>query len=66
MVLEGHGRYFQSEASRTVIYVSQRIARDSAWPFRPGQRLDIKIDGDRLIVAPGESSDQDDESQSAK
>lgn len=64
MTLEGNGRYFQSEASRTVIYVSQRIAKDSAWPFTPGQQLHIKIDGDKLIVASGETSEPDDETKS--
>lgn len=60
MTLEGNGRYFQSEASRTVIYVSQRIAKDSAWPFSPGQSLKIRIDGDRLIVENGEDEEKGD------
>ncbi|MCA1811752.1 MAG: hypothetical protein ABR562_02275 [Thermoplasmatota archaeon] len=52
MALEGKGRLIQAEASRTLIYVSQKVAGDSAWPFKAGDELLIRIDtkGKRVIV----------------
>ena len=52
MALEGKGRFLKSESSRSLIYVSQKVAQDSAFPFKPGQELVIRIDErrGRLIV----------------
>jgi len=52
MVLEAPGRLLHPESSRTLIYVSQKVASDSAFPFDPGDKLRIRIDKDkdRLIV----------------
>lgn len=57
MVLEGHGRLQQSEASRTLIYVSQKVASDSAFPFEAGQKLVVRIDQQRgrLIIEAADS-----------
>lgn len=50
MVLEGPGRLERPEASRTRIYISTKVAEDSAFPFKPGDRLVVRIDGKRLVV----------------
>lgn len=52
MTLEAHGRLLHPESSRTLIYVSQKVASDSAFPFEAGDKLRIRIDPDedRLIV----------------
>lgn len=52
MALEGPGRIMRTEASRTMIYVGQKIASDSTFPFKPGDELRIRIDasGKRLII----------------
>ena len=52
MALEGKGRFLKSEASRNLIYVPADLAKDSAFPFKPGQELRVKIDKQRgrLIV----------------
>lgn len=52
MVLEGDGRFTKPTAIRSMIYVSQKVATDSAFPFVEGQKLRIRIDrkGRRLIV----------------
>lgn len=52
MVLEGAGKYHKSEASRAIIYVSQKLASDSAFPFTHKDDLRIVIDvkGKRLII----------------
>lgn len=58
MTLEAHGRLLHPESSRTLIYVSQKVASDSAFPFEAGDKLRIRIDPDenRLIV---ERADED-------
>ncbi|HEX2066258.1 MAG TPA: hypothetical protein VHI93_05530 [Candidatus Thermoplasmatota archaeon] len=52
MVLEGKARIIQSEASRTVIRLSQEIVKDSQFPFKPGDDLTVRIDpdGKRLVL----------------
>ena len=50
MALQGGGRLLQSEASRTLIYVSQKVASDSAWPFKAGDELCIRIVKDHIVV----------------
>ena len=52
MVLEGDGRFTKPTPIRSMIYVSQKVATDSAFPFEEGQRLRIRIDSKkrRLIV----------------
>lgn len=57
MPLIGSGRLLQAEASRTLIYVSQKLVGDSAFPFQPGDKLDIRIDpvGKQLIIERHES-----------
>jgi hypothetical protein len=54
MALRGSGRLIQAEKSRTLIYVSQKVVSDSAFPFTPGDALTIRIDGKRLIVEVAE------------
>lgn len=52
MALEGKGRLHQSEASRTLVYISQKVANDSAFPFASGDELVVRIDANkgRLVI----------------
>lgn len=52
MSLKGSARLIQAEKSRTLLYISQRVAADSAFPFLPGEPLTVTIDADneRLVV----------------
>jgi len=52
MALEGSGRYVAYEKSRRLVYISARVADDSAFPFHAGDELTIRIDpkAGRLIV----------------
>lgn len=52
MALEGKGRFLQSEGSRSLIYISQKVAQDSTFPFGPGDELIVRIDPghNRIIV----------------
>lgn len=42
------------ERSRTLLYIPQGIARDSAFPFESGERVIVTIDrmNKRLVVEP--------------
>lgn len=61
MALEAPGRLHHPESSRTLIYVSQKVASDSQFPFERGQDLWIRIDpeGERLIVEAYEGQDEE-------
>lgn len=52
MALSGKAKLHAPEQSRTILYISQRVASDSAFPFEPGEDLVVRIDkvGKRLIV----------------
>lgn len=52
MALEGDGRLHHTEKSRTLIYVSQKLASDSQFPFEHKEPLKIRIDPEkeRLII----------------
>jgi hypothetical protein len=52
VVLEGRASIIRSEASRTVIRLSQELVKDSQFPFQPGDELWVRIDpeGKRLTI----------------
>jgi hypothetical protein len=52
MVLEGPGRLTHYEAARILIYVSKIVGTDSAFPFKAGDALWVRIDAEneRLII----------------
>ena len=53
MPLRAKGRIMQVEKGRTLVYVSRSLADDSAWPFEPGEEVELVIDPEerRLIVS---------------
>lgn len=55
MASEGPGRFVSYEKSRTLIYISKKVADDSAFPFRPGEELWVKIDGKRVVIEKAKS-----------
>jgi len=54
MTLEGIGRVYEYQKGKLIIYLPARVRGDSAFPFRPGQRVRVRIDPPkgRLIVEP--------------
>lgn len=52
MPLKARGRFMQVEKGRTLLYISRKLAGDSAWPFKPKERVGLILDpkGKRLIV----------------
>lgn len=53
MALEGTGRYVSYEKSRTLIYISKKVADDSAFPFKPGEELWVRIEGKKVVIEKG-------------
>jgi hypothetical protein len=58
MVLEAPGRLLHPESSRTLIYVSQKVASDSAFPFEAGDELRIRIDKENSRLVVEKASDE--------
>jgi len=54
MALEGSGRLLKVKSSRTLIYVSQKVAGDSAFPFAAGDELVIRIRAKGLMIQKAE------------
>ena len=50
MVLESSGRFYEHAKGRVVLYISTDLHKDSAFPFKVGDNVKIKIDGKRLVV----------------
>jgi len=51
MVMEAKGTFTLSPKGKTgVLYVPADIVKDSAFPFQPGEKVKVRIEGNRLIV----------------
>lgn len=50
MPSEGHARFVSYEKSRTLIYVSKKLADDTSFPLKPGEELWARIEGKRPVV----------------
>jgi hypothetical protein len=54
MVTENSGVFATASRGKTgIIYVPSDLTKDSAWPFKDGERLSIRIEGERLIIEKG-------------
>ena len=50
-VLEAETKIYGHKVSRTLyLRVPSRIAQDSAFPFKPGEKVIIRIEGNKLVV----------------
>ena len=43
--------------SRHTIYLQKSLVEDSAFPFKPGEPLKIRIEDDKLIIQKKEASE---------
>jgi hypothetical protein len=50
MALSGKGRIIQPSKGKLVIYVPAKVHNDSAFPFKPRQDVEIKIEGNKLVI----------------
>ena len=50
MALEGKGKIQEPVKNRVLIYIPADVHKDSAFPFKDKEDVNVKIDGDRLII----------------
>jgi len=50
LVLKGKGRIHEPVKGRIMIYVPADVHKDSTFPFRPKDVVDVEIVGDELVV----------------
>lgn len=50
MSLKGEGAIYEHAKGRIVIYVPAKVRSDSAFPFEVGEKVNVRIDGKKLIV----------------
>lgn len=50
MPLEGRATLYEYSKGKVVLYLPAAVVKDSAFPFKPGERLHVVIKGSRLIV----------------
>ena len=50
MVLQGKGKIHEPAKGRIMIYIPADVHKDSAFPFKPKDEVNIKIKGDKLII----------------
>jgi hypothetical protein len=57
---KGKGRFFNrptvskgKKYDKFFIYIPTEVARDSSFPFKDGDRIEVEIKGDKLIIKKG-------------
>jgi hypothetical protein len=63
MVLQAATKINKATGSRHTIYLRTELLNDSKFPFKIGQQLIIRIDGDRLIVEASKPKERDRENE---
>jgi hypothetical protein len=56
MVLQATTKINKATGSRHTIYLKTDLVNDSKFPFKVGQPLLVRIDGDRLIIIEEDKS----------
>jgi len=56
---EGLGKIYKLGAYSVVVRLPKSVVEDSAFPFKLGDAVKVKIDGDRIIILKGGESDAD-------
>jgi hypothetical protein len=49
MVLEGETKIYKSNGRRS-LYIPAGLINDSAFPFKNGEPLSIRVEGERVII----------------
>lgn len=50
MALQGKGTIYQHVKGKMYVYIPATVRDDSMFPFTPGEKVTVSIDGDRLTV----------------
>ena len=50
MALQGKGTIYQHVKGKMYVYIPAAVRDDSQFPFKPGEKVNVNIDGKRLLV----------------
>ena len=50
VVLEAEAKFMQRKRNRVCLYVPAGLRKDSAWPFGPAERVNIRLDRKRKCL----------------
>jgi len=50
MALQGKGTIYQHVKGKMYVYIPATVRDDSTFPFKPGEKVTVSIDGNRLVV----------------
>ena len=50
MALQGKGSIYQHVKGKMYVYIPSAVRDDSQFPFKPGEKVNVNIDGNKLIV----------------
>jgi hypothetical protein len=56
MVLKGKGTIYQHVKGKMYVYIPASVRDDSQFPFEPGEKVQVSIHGNKLIVEKDSSS----------
>ena len=51
MASTGRGRLYAHTKGKVVLYLPAAVIKDSAFPFKVGQQVEVRIQGGRLSVS---------------
>ena len=52
MTLQGKGKIYSHARNRVIIYIPAAVHRDSAFPFKLGDEVIVRIEKKRLVIEP--------------
>jgi len=50
IMLEGEGRVFKVGKYTVAVRLPKTLVQDSAFPLKVGDKVNVKIDGDKIII----------------
>ncbi len=54
MALTGKGSIYQHVKGKMYVYIPASVRDDSQFPFKPGDKVNVSIDNDKLIIKKNE------------
>jgi len=50
MALQGKGSIYQHVKGKMYVYIPASVRDDSQFPFKPGEKVNVSIKGEKIIV----------------
>ena len=50
MALQGKGTIYQHVKGKMYVYIPATVRDDSTFPFKPGEKVTVGINGNKLVV----------------